>query len=203
MLVVQCMQEALLAKKHIEGTGGFYHHYPRSAVIITCHALGKDNAMTVAWHSSVSKNPPLIGISISPKRFTYEQILEAWEFGINFLSLEKAEVIAALGGVSGRQTDKFQKFKLEMERPLKTTAPILKDAYAAYECKLVEHKTYGDHEWFVGEVVATHFEEEAFTPRGIIDLAHVNPALFLGAELYAATAKDSIRHLERTLYGKG
>ena len=192
-----------MIKRHVEGTGGFHHHYPRLAVIVTCHARGKDNAMSVAWHSSVSQNPPLIGGSIAPKRFTYELILEAQEFAINFLPIEKAELIAAVGGSPGREVDKFQKFNLAKEQPLKTTAPILKDAYATYECRLVEHQTYGDHEWFVGEIVATHFMEESFNPAGILDLAHVNPALFLGAELYATTAKGSVRHLERDRYGKG
>jgi len=39
--------------------------------------------------------------------------------------------------------------------------PVLKDAYAAYECKLVDSKPYGDHLWIVGEIVAVHFLEEA------------------------------------------
>ena len=192
-----------MAKKQVTGTGGFHHHYPRLAVIVTCQARGKDNAMTVAWHSSVSQNPPLIGISISPKRFTYELILEAKEFAINFISLEKAELLAAVGGASGRAIDKFQKFNIAREQPIRTKAPILADAYAAYECKLVGHNTYGDHEWLVGEVVATHYGEEAFTPAGIIDLAGVNPALFIGSEFYATTSKEQSRHLERARYGKG
>ncbi|MDD5093365.1 MAG: flavin reductase family protein [Dehalococcoidia bacterium] len=190
-------------KKSVEGTGGFHHHYPRLAVVVTCHAQGKDNAMTVAWHSSVSQKPPLIGISIAPKRYTYELILEAGEFGVNFLPLEMGELIAAVGGVTGKDVDKFARFNIAREQPLKTSVPILADAYAAYECRLVEHRTYGDHEWFVGEVVATHVTEGAFTPAGILDLGHVNPALFLGAETYATTSKESLRHLERARYGKG
>ncbi|MFA4836716.1 MAG: flavin reductase family protein [Dehalococcoidia bacterium] len=192
-----------MVKKNVEGTGGFHHHYPRLAVIVTCHARGKDNAMAVAWHSPVSQNPPLIGISIAPKRFTCELILESQEFAINFLPLEKAELIAAVGGIPGRETDKFKKFNIAREQPIKTNAPILADAYAAYECKLAEHQTYGDHEWFVGEVVAAHFKEESFNAAEILDLAHVNPALFIGADFYVTTAKESARHLERSRYGKG
>ena len=192
-----------MVKKNVEGTGGFHHHYPRLAVIVTCHARGKDNAMAVAWHSPVSQNPPLIGISIAPKRFTYELILESQEFAINFLPLEKAELIAAVGGIPGREADKFKKFNIAREQPIKTKAPILADAYAAYECQLAEHQTYGDHEWFVGKVVAVHFMEESFTAAGILDLARVNPALFIGADFYATTAKESARHLDRASYGKG
>lgn len=192
-----------MVKKHVEGPGGFHHHYPRLAVIVTCRARGKDNAMAAAWHSSISFNPPLFGVSIAPKRYTYELILEAKEFGVNFMAIEKAELIAATGGSLGKKVDKFEKFDLQKEKPLKTSVPILKDAYAAYECKLVAHHTYGDHEWFVGEIVATHFDEEAFTPAGILNLAKVNPAMFIGGELYVTTDPNSTRHLERSEYGKG
>ncbi len=189
--------------KHVEGSAGFHHHYPKLAVIVTCHAQGRDNAMAVAWFSSISQKPPLIGISIAPKRYTYDLILEAKEFGINFISLEKAELIAATGGCPGREVDKFDRFNLEKEKPLLTSVPIMKDAYVAYECTLHSNYTIGDHEWFVGEVVATHYDEEVVTSAGHIDLMAVNPALFMGAELYYTADKNSKRHLERAHYGKG
>ncbi len=187
----------------VEGPAGFHHHYPRVACVVTGHARGRDNAMAVAWHSSISANPPLIGVSISPRRYTYELILEAKEFGINFLSLEKAEIIAGTGGCPGRDVDKFERFKLEKEQPLKTAVPVLKDAYAAYECRLFSSHTLGDHEWFVGEVVAAHYDAGAFTAAGHLNLEAINPALFIGAELYYTADSGSGRHLERSTYGKG
>lgn len=191
-----------MAKVSIEGVGQFYHHYPRVATIVTVHARGKDNAMAVAWHSSISFDPPLYGISISPKRFTYESILEAGEFGVNFVPIDKAELIATVGGISGREVDKFQRFGIAQEKPLKTSVPMLKEAYASYECKLVDHKVYGDHVWVVGEILASHFDEGLFTREQVLDLKRVSPALYLGAELYTTPAKDTIRHLDRKVYGK-
>ena len=159
--------------------------------------------MAVAWHTAISFKPPLIGVSISPKRYTYNLILESWEFGINFLPLEKAELIASVGGSSGSEIDKLQRFGLKKVKPYRTSVPILKDAYAAYECKLIDHRTYGDHEFLVGEIVATHFEERAFTAQQVLDLERVTPALYLGADFYTTTAKESLRALDRKLYGKG
>ena len=191
-----------MAKVSMEGVGEYYHHYPRVATIVTVHARGKDNAMAVAWHSSLSMSPPLYGISISPKRFTLELILEAREFGVNFMPMEKAELVASVGGSSGREVDKFQRFGIVKDEPLKTLVPILKDAHACYECKLVDHKTYGDHVWVVGEILATHFDEELFTKEQVLNLERVAPALYLGAELYTVPAKDAIRHFDRKVYGK-
>jgi len=195
-------EEVGVAKISMEGAGEFYHHYPKLATIVTVHARDRDNAMAVAWHTSLSKSPPLYGISIAPNRFTHELILEAGEFGVNFMPMEKAELIASVGGISGSEVAKFERFHIATERPLKTSAPVLTDAYACYECRLVEHRTFGDHVWIVGEVVASHFEEGLFTPEQTPSLALISPALYLGAELYATAARDTVRHLDRKVYGK-
>jgi flavin reductase (DIM6/NTAB) family NADH-FMN oxidoreductase RutF len=180
-----------------EDTGKFSHHYPKVAAIITANARGRDDAMTAAWHSSISLKPPLYGIAISSKRFTYQLITESQEFGVNFIPTEKASLAAAIGGTSGQKMDKFERFNIKKEKPLKTTAPILKDAYAAYECKLVDSKPYGDHLWIVGEIVAVHFLEEAFTPAQVLDLDKIKPLLYLGSDRYASTDKSSISFVKR------
>ncbi len=180
-----------------EATGKFSQHYPKVAVIVTASARGRDDAMTAAWHSSISIKPPLYGIAIAPKRFTYQLITESREFGINFVPLEKASLAAAIGGTSGQEMNKFERFNIEKEQPVKTTTPILRDAYAAYECKLVDSKPYGDHLWIVGEIVAVHFLEEAFTPSEVLDLDKIKPLLYLGSDSYASMDKNSVSFVKR------
>ena len=180
-----------------EDIGKFSQHYPKMAVIVTASARGRDNAMTAAWHSSISLRPPIYGVAVTTKRFTYQLITESQEFGINFISLEKASLAAAIGGTSGKTMDKFESFDIKKERPLKTTVPILKDAYAAYECKLLDSKPYGDHLWIVGEIVAVHFLEEAFTAAEVLDLDKIKPLLYVGSDRYASTDKSSIKLIKR------
>jgi flavin reductase (DIM6/NTAB) family NADH-FMN oxidoreductase RutF len=180
-----------------EDVGKFSQHYPRVAVIVTASARGRDAAMTAAWHSSVSFKPALYGIAIAPKRFTYQLIRESREFGINFIPSGKASLAASIGGTSGHQMDKFERFNVKKEKPLKTTAPVLKDAYAVYECKLADSKPYGDHIWIVGEIVAVHFLEEAFTPAEILDLDKMKPLFYLGSDFYASTDKNSVSFVKR------
>lgn len=191
-----------MPKMTTETIGEFYQHYPKVAAILTVNAGGKKNAMAAAWHSALSFKPPLYGVAIAPKRFTYQLILESKEFGINFVPFEAAELIASVGGSDGQEVNKFHKFRIAEEKPLKTSVPILKDAYAAYECKLVDNETYGDHVWIVGEIVAVHFANDIFTAKGTLDLGKLNPALYLGAELYATAGRGSVRLLDRETYGK-
>lgn len=194
-----------MPRVHQVVTGQFLQHCPRVAMIVTTHFQGEDNAMAVAWHSTISINPPLIGVAIAPGRFTSGQILGSKEFGVNFVSGDKVELVAAVGGTTGSQTDKFERFKIAKDPPLKTSVPVLRDAYAAYECKLVSHQTYGDHIWFVGEIAAAHYDEEAFLAQGRDDLEKANPLVYLGADFYVdlAKANTTLRQVDRRKYGKG
>ena len=155
-----------MAKVISEDIGEFYQHYPNIAAIVTAQAKGRQNAMAVAWHTPISFTPPLYGIAISPKRFTYQLIVDSKEFGVNFLPFEQAELVASVGGSKGEGIDKFRRFNIAKDKPLKTEVPILKAAYAAYECQLVDDRGYGDHRLLVGEIVAVHLLEGAFTSRG-------------------------------------
>lgn len=175
--------------------GAFLQHYPKSATVVTVKAKDRENAMAVAWHSAISFRPPLYGVAISPKRFSYRLILEAREFAINFMPIESHKLIAAVGRTSGRQFNKFEKFQIAKEEPLKITAPILKDAYAAYECVLVAHHPCGDHDWFVGEVVAVHYEREALDTQEVIHLDRIKPAFYMGEDLYAELGKIALYHI--------
>ena len=185
-----------------ENIGAFYQHYPRVIVVVTAYAGGKGNAMAAAWHMPLSYSPPLYGVAISPKRFTYQIIVDSQEFGINFLPDEEAELVASIGGSKGGEVDKFQVFNIATDSAIKTAVPILKAAYAAYECRLVDDRLYGDHRLLVGEIVARHWLQEAFTADETLDLDKVNPILYLGKERYLTATKYIVKTLDREVYGK-
>jgi flavin reductase (DIM6/NTAB) family NADH-FMN oxidoreductase RutF len=185
-----------------EDIGAFYQHYPRLAAIVTVNHAGRKNAMAAAWHSPVSFKPPLYGIAVSPKRYTYHMINESKQFGLNFLPQGEAETIAAVGGSSGSFTDKFTEFNITEDSAIKTEVSILREAYAAYECKVVDNRIFGDHAWIIGEIVAVHVADDLFQENGIIDLNLLQPVLYLGADTYCAAQSNSIKVLDRNKYGK-
>jgi flavin reductase (DIM6/NTAB) family NADH-FMN oxidoreductase RutF len=185
-----------------ENTGAFYQHYPRAATIVTVNHNGRKNAMAVAWHCPVSFNPPLYGVAISPKRYTYHMIVESSQFGINFMPYDKVSSVAAVGGSSGSYTDKFTEFNLSEDSPIKLDVPILRDAYGAYECKVIESKVFGDHAWIIGEILASHTAGNLLKESGTLDLSVVKPALYLGGDTYCSTDSGSVKFLDKEKYGK-
>jgi flavin reductase (DIM6/NTAB) family NADH-FMN oxidoreductase RutF len=184
-------------KTSTEGVGIFAQHYPRVAAIITARAGSKADAMTAAWHMPLSYNPPLYAVAIAPKRFTYSLIAGSHEFGVNFMPADQAELVAAIGGTHGAEIDKFHTFQLSTDEPIKTSVPILRTSYAAYECKVIDDRVYGDHRLLIGEIVAVHWLKEVFMEDGSLDLTQVSPTLYLGNEHYVSAESGTIRTLER------
>lgn len=162
----------------------FAHSYPASVAIVVVQGKEKVNAMAAAWHTPISFKPALYGVSIAPKRFTHNIILETKDFSLNFFSHEQISLIHKLGHTSGSKTDKFIKFNIETEPAARIKSPIIKSAFAAYECRLHDYRTYGDHTIFVGEIVAVHYEESAFQNGELIRYEKIRPALYIGDDNY-------------------
>jgi flavin reductase (DIM6/NTAB) family NADH-FMN oxidoreductase RutF len=128
--------------------------------------------------------------------------MESKEFGVNFLAFDQAELIVSVGSNSGQLMDKFREFDIARDESVKTAVPILKSAYAAYECRLVDDREYGDHWLLVGEIVATHILEEVFTSDEVIDLGKASPVLYLGRDFYTTASEDMVISLDREVFGK-
>ncbi len=187
-----------MTKVIMEGAGKFARHYPANVAIVTTRTETEQDAMAAAWHSNISFDPPLLGVSISPKRFTFKLLEESNKFAMNYVPSEKAVISAQTGGVSGKDANKFEMFGLQMEDQSKLDLPILKDAYAAYECKLHSRYTIGDHEWFVGEVMYTHYDDEAFNEDQMLLTDRVSPTMYLGFDQYFLPSKVAPTYLERS-----
>ncbi len=178
-----------------EGLSKFYQQYPKISIVVTAQSKGRRNAMVVARHTAVSTTPPTYGVSLSSDAFTYQLIASSKEFGVNFLPFEEAELVEAIGSSKGREIDKFQRFNLAVDKSVKTAVPILKDAYAAYECKLIDDRGYGSSRWVIGEIVAMHALKECLAPQEILDLDRVSPLLYLGKHHYLTVAKETVKHV--------
>jgi flavin reductase (DIM6/NTAB) family NADH-FMN oxidoreductase RutF len=118
--------------------------------VVTTRVGEKVNGMTAAWVSQVSLNPLLVMVSIAPARFSHTLIKESGIFAINVLTKDQAELAKRFGFKSGRKIDKF--VGLDYLTAI-TGAPILPQAFAYLDLKLVHTYVAGDHTLFVGEVM--------------------------------------------------
>ncbi|ADI14442.1 flavin reductase family protein [Truepera radiovictrix] len=165
----------------------FFGYYPGTVAVVTAAADGDRNVMSAGWHAALSAEPPLYGVAVAPERYTYGLLRASGAFAVHFLPFGRADAVAGAGSLSRHEgVDKFAALGLAWRPGTKTPAPILQDAYLAYECRLQNALPTGDHTWFVGEVVALHYRPEAFGERLMQASERVAPAVYYGRATYEA-----------------
>jgi len=136
--------------------------YPRQVVLVTCMGERGPNIIPIAWSIPLSFEPPLVGISISPKRYSHELIEKAKEFVINVPTTQLLNAIMETGSCSGKETDKFSTCGLTPAPAKRLKTPIIEECIAHLECKLCDSLRLGDHTLFVGEVLEAYADPKFF-----------------------------------------
>jgi flavin reductase (DIM6/NTAB) family NADH-FMN oxidoreductase RutF len=120
----------------------------------------KDNIITLALCHVFSFAPPLIGVGISPKRFSYGLFHGSGDFAINIPDKSMLKAVKICGSKSGRKVDKFEAAGLTRERAEKVSAPLIAECPVNIECVKTHEVETGDHTWFVGEIVAARRRQD-------------------------------------------
>ncbi|MCP3738311.1 flavin reductase family protein [Rossellomorea sp. BNER] len=167
------------------------HSYPGMVALVTVSYDGQDNIMAAGWHSYISYEPPIYGVAIGRERHTYQLVKDAGSFAINFLPAQYSEFIQSTGVYSGADVNKFEQGKMTFDRGITTNAPILHEAYVAYECKTIDVNSYGDHDWFVGDIIHFYRDDEKFLANGLPDFEKISIPLYLGRSQYTIVNKTS------------
>lgn len=133
--------------------------YPlRSYLIVSGNEV--TDVMTADWLTVISYKPFILGVSIAPKRYTHKLIEKEKEFVVSVPTLEMLEDVWIAGTKSG--PEKLKDMKINLIDSKKVKVKSIKEAVANLECRLIDKKNYGDHTFFVGEVVNYEYNEEAF-----------------------------------------
>ncbi len=107
-------------------------------------------AATVNWVTQTSFDPPLVAIGVKTDSGAYATLKKAGSFALNFLG--KGQQGAAFTFFKPAAVD-GDTISGEPFTSGSTGAPLLSNAQAAVECKVVEIVERGDHHIVVGEVV--------------------------------------------------
>lgn len=122
-------------------------------VVTTCHE-GFCHGITVSAFCSLSLVPPLVLICIDQRNTSHQLIADAGIFAVNLLAAD-GELLSR--HFASREPDKFAKVAHHFGE---IGAPLLDDAMATLECRVVERYPGGDHSIFVGEVLSSSARED-------------------------------------------
>ena len=121
---------------------------------------GTTNAMAAEWTTPISIEPRLIGVYVGDTRYTWELIRDATVFGLSLLTERQGGVSHVLGSYSGREDPKRSRLPQWLQPGTVLPVPLVRDASAHFECRLVDRHRYGDHILVVGSPVAARVIEE-------------------------------------------
>lgn len=135
--------------------------YPLRTYLVVSGRFGEEvNVMAADWVIPISINPFMVVVSIAPTRYTYRLVKKYREFVISVPSVDMVEDVWVAGSEHG--PEKLRKTKFKFVSASKVGTPIIKNALANLECKVVDEHSYGDHVLFVGEVIAYSYREDVF-----------------------------------------
>ncbi len=153
--------------------------------LITSSHRGKHNVLPVAYVMPASIRPPLIAVSISPERYSYDIIHKTEEFALNLPGRRLLHHVQFLGSVSGNDVDKLDLTKLPTRRARRLDTILLEGCVGWIECGLQEEVEIGDHVLLIGRVVAASVEEDAFSDHWLLQDDDEKPLHYLGSNFYA------------------
>lgn len=123
---------------------------PAPVSVVTVTAGGRSAGLTVDSFSSLSLEPPLIGVALGRNAALHELLREAGAFGLSILASGQehlaqhfARGVPPIGLWIGIET-----------RDGELGAPLIEGALGWIECRLASEHPAGDHTFFVGDVIS-------------------------------------------------
>jgi flavin reductase (DIM6/NTAB) family NADH-FMN oxidoreductase RutF len=106
-------------------------------VLVTTYDGKKNNVMTISW-TMVLDFTPRFAMTTGEWNYSFAALRKTKECVISIPTVDMLDKVVGIGTCSGKDTDKFEKFKLTPVKGKKVNAPLIKEALANIECKVVE-----------------------------------------------------------------
>lgn len=161
---------------------GYRLLYPMRTYLIVSGRLGEEvDVMAADWVTVLSHDPFMVGVAVSPRRYTHRLIERYGEFVIAVPGKGMLADVWVAGTMSG--PGKLRRMRVTLKESKAVRTPSIAEALANIEVRVTDSRRYGDHTFFAGEVVAEELKPRAY-PGGEPDpsagfLAHISWSRFV------------------------
>ncbi len=131
-----------LAQRRIMG------HFATGVTVVTTRHNGEIQVMTANAVTSLSLNPPLVLVAVDKTAAMHAALSASRHFSLNILD-ESQEQLSRRFAMRGPKEVNDLKWLTAV-----SDAPILADALGWVDCRLAEILPGGDHDIFIGEILA-------------------------------------------------
>ena len=151
---------------------------PGPIVLVSSAWNGQRNIMTMGWHTVMEFSPSLVGCVISAANHSFEMVRRSGECVINVPTTALTDKVIGIGNSSGADIDKFDRFELTAVPAKKVKAPLIRECYANFECRLADESLVGKYNFFIWEVVRA---QAAISPKYPQTLHYTGDGVFMVA----------------------
>ncbi|MDX5893540.1 flavin reductase family protein [Rubrobacter radiotolerans] len=137
-------------------------HFPSGVTVVTCGPPQEAEGMTASAVFSVSLDPPLMLVSVQREARLNAKVRAQGHYAVNFLA-EDQEGLSRLFSSPERSSGPEAAHTLG-GGPGETGAPLASGGLGSVECTLEAVYPGGDHDLFLGRVVAVHPGDERKSP---------------------------------------
>ena len=127
-------------------------HFATGVTVVTTGGEAGEHGLTANAIASLSLDPPLVLVAVDKRAATLEYLTRNRCFAINILRLDQEEISRRFATPGPKD---FSDLRVTTAA---TTAPILADCLAFVDCQVVDIVAGGDHEIFIGEIVAGEYQ---------------------------------------------
>ena len=127
---------------------------PGPVILVSSAFNGRNNIMTLGWHTIMESSPSLVGCYIWSENHSFAMIRKSRECVINIPTIDMVDTVIGIGNTSGTTTDKFEQFALTPSAGAHVQAPLIDECYANIECRVVD--IVNKYSFFVLEALAAH-----------------------------------------------
>lgn len=124
-------------------------------VLVTTHDGHKSNIMTISW-TMVLDFTPVFAITTGAWNHSYAALRKYRECVIAIPTVDLLDKVVGIGTCSGKDTEKFARFRLTPVQGKVVRAPLIKECLANMECKVIDIVTR--HNIVVLEAVAAYID---------------------------------------------
>ena len=140
---------------------------PGPVVLLTTAHKGRANVMAMSWHMMVEFNPPLVACVVSSADHSFAALRATRECVIAIPARKLAPKVVAVGNCSGRDADKFERFRLTPVPAERVAPPLVAECFANLECKVADTHLVNKYSLFVLEVLKAWTDPQQKNPKTI------------------------------------
>ncbi len=131
-----------LAQRRIMG------HFATGVTVVTARNNGEIQGMTANAVTSLSLNPPLVLVAVDKTAAMHAALTASRHFALNILSESQENLSRRFAMRGPKEVNDLTWITAS------SGAPVLADALAWVDCRLAEILPGGDHDIFIGEILA-------------------------------------------------